>query len=403
MLSEVMGAARRATDSVAKTPVAQEEASSQERSPAASAPDATDKSDARDKLIQTVLWAILVVCLIMGFATLRATRLVALPLAGAIFVALLLMPIRDAIRRRVPASLSWLGVVGAALLMVVIALAVFGLLTWSGVLVVDQLEQHTEQLNSLRQSANQTYEEITGQPLPSSDAPLPPDLFRELLFGSWESLSTMLVIFFLAVLILLETEEWMSKTRMALDDHQVGSVTQAMNEVAAKVRIFLVIRTILGVISAVLAYIWLALFGVVLAPVWALLFFVLNYVPELGSIVAAIPPVLMALLQFGWESALLTAVGLFFLEQLVGNYVDPRLQGRSLGLSPAIILFSVIFWGWMWGPAGALLATPMTIAVSVSCAQSQTLRPVSVFLGRGNNQDDSDDDGKQAGAAAKSG
>jgi AI-2 transport protein TqsA len=152
--------------------------------------------------------------------------------------------------------------------------------------------------------------------------------------------------------------------------------------IAGKVRRFLLIRTVLGLISAVIAFVWLTVLGVDFAFVWALLTVLLNYVPNVGSIVAALLPALFALMQHGWLWALAVIAGLAVTEQVIGNYIDPKLQGRNLNVSPLVVLLSVIFWGWVWGVAGAVLAVPLTVTIVVVCAHVPALRPVTLLLSR---------------------
>ena len=102
--------------------------------------------------------------------------------------------------------------------------------------------------------------------------------------------------------------------------------------------------------------------------VWALLTFALNYIPNLGSIVAVMPPSLMALVQHGPIRGLITLGGLAVIEQVIGNYVDPRMQGRRLQVSPVVVLVALVFWTWMWGVPVALLAVPMTVTLLAAAA-----------------------------------
>ena len=105
-----------------------------------------------------------------------------------------------------------------------------------------------------------------------------------------------------------------------------------------------------------------------------------RFVP-VGSVLAVVPPSLFALVQFPQSSkALLVIGGLAAVQIILGNYVDPRIQGRWLSLSPFVVLLSVAFWGWLWGPAGALIAVPITLAMVVAGKEFPSLRPLSVLL-----------------------
>jgi AI-2 transport protein TqsA len=162
-------------------------------------------------------------------------------------------------------------------------------------------------------------------------------------------------------------------------------VLETVHAVAHKVRRFLLIRTVLGVISGAAVTAWLWFMGVDFAPFWGVLFFLLNYVPNIGSIIAGIPPTLLAFVQFGPGWALLVAGGLLAMEQVTGNFLDPHLQGRTLNVSSLVVLLSVILWGWIWGVPGALIAVPLTVTIILVCAKVPMLRPIAVLLSGGEN------------------
>jgi AI-2 transport protein TqsA len=155
--------------------------------------------------------------------------------------------------------------------------------------------------------------------------------------------------------------------------------------IAGKVRQYLYVRTVLGAMSATIAGVWLLLLDVDLVLVWVLLTFLLNYIPNLGSIIAVVPPSLMALLQHGPLRGALVLGGLAIFEQIIGNYIDPRMQGRRLQISPVVVLVALVFWTWMWGPAGALLAVPMTVTALAAASYSETLRPLVTLLAHENH------------------
>ena len=113
-----------------------------------------------------------------------------------------------------------------------------------------------------------------------------------------------------------------------------------------------------------------------------MLFFLLNYLPNIGSIIAGIPPTVLAFVQLGFGWGLLAAGGLIVLEQIMGNFLDPRLQGRYLERL-LVVLLSVLLWGWIWGVPGALIAVPLTVTLILVCANTDALRPIAVLLAAG--------------------
>jgi len=109
----------------------------------------------------------------------------------------------------------------------------------------------------------------------------------------------------------------------------------------------------------------------------------LNYVPNVGSIIAAVPAVLLAIIQLGLMRALLAAVGYIAINLLMGSVVEPRFMGRGLGLSTLVVFLSLLFWGWILGPVGMLLSVPLTITVKIALDSRDETRWIAVLLGSG--------------------
>lgn len=198
---------------------------------------------------------------------------------------------------------------------------------------------------------------------------------------AWEIVSGLVLVFFLVLLMLLEAPRWQRHAgRLLRSDEDDEGLRAIVRGIAAKVRQYLYVRTVLGAASAVAAGVWLLIMGVDLVLVWVLLTFALNYIPNLGSVIAVIPPSLMALLQHGLLRGAITVIGLTVIEQIIGNYIDPRMQGRRLQISPVVVLTALVFWTWMWGPVGALLAVPMTVTLLAAAAHTDALKPVVTLL-----------------------
>jgi hypothetical protein len=113
----------------------------------------------------------------------------------------------------------------------------------------------------------------------------------------------------------------------------------------------------------------------------AVLAFLLHFVPNLGSAIAMVPGVVVALLQHGPGTALAVAIGYLVINGIVGNVVEPKVMGRTLGLSPLVVLLAMVFWGWLWGPIGALLSVPLTMIAKISLENSDHLGWVAVLIG----------------------
>jgi AI-2 transport protein TqsA len=338
--------------------------------------------------MQRAVNGLLAVIAVIAIAwALQWSSVVTMPLAFAFFVAVLVHPIERSLAVRLPHRLQWLGVVCAMLAVVAALLLALALLSFALEPVVARAPQYADELQGQWESLR-TWARDHGLPLPQADdlrSTLASSVPR-LLYGltsAWTVLAFLLLVFFFTLLMLIEASAWRRKTEAALHARQTEAVRETIPVVAQKVRWFMLIRTVLGVVSGVLATAWLWLMGVDFAPFWGVLFFLLNYLPSVGSVLAGIPPTLLAFVQFGPAWATLVAVGLIALEQVMGNFLDPRLQGRTLNVSPLVVLLSVIFWGWIWGVPGALIAVPLTVTIILVCASSSALRPVALLLSGG--------------------
>ena len=114
-----------------------------------------------------------------------------------------------------------------------------------------------------------------------------------------------------------------------------------------------------------------------------LLAFMLNYVPNIGSVIAAVPGVLLAFIEFGPGHATITAIGYIAINVGVGNVLEPRVMGRGLGLSPLVILVSLIFWGWILGPIGMLLSVPLTMTTKIAMESGDETKWIALLMGSG--------------------
>ena len=141
------------------------------------------------------------------------------------------------------------------------------------------------------------------------------------------------------------------------------------------------IKTLISLVTGIFITIWLTIIGVDYPLLWGLLAFALNYVPNIGSIIAALPAVLLAIIQLGLMRALLAAAGYIVINLLMGSVVEPRFMGRGLGLSTLVVFLSLLFWGWILGPVGMLLSVPLTITAKIALDSRDETRWIAVLLG----------------------
>lgn len=147
------------------------------------------------------------------------------------------------------------------------------------------------------------------------------------------------------------------------------------------VKRYMNIKTTISLITGVLVYIWLSILSVDYAMLWGLIAFMFNYVPSIGSAIAAVPAVLLALVQLGWFDAVLVGTGYLVINVVLGNVIEPRIMGRGMGLSTLVVFLSLVFWGWVLGPVGMLLSVPLTMLLKIALEAHDDTRWVSILLG----------------------
>ena len=124
---------------------------------------------------------------------------------------------------------------------------------------------------------------------------------------------------------------------------------------------------------------------------WGILAFAMNYIPVVGSIIAGIPPMILAFIALGWPSAVAVGIGYIAINIFLGNFVEPMLMGRRFGLSTLVIIGSVLFWGWVWGPVGMLLAVPLMMLLKVVLDNSYEFRWLSVAISKEDRKNHEDE------------
>jgi predicted PurR-regulated permease PerM len=197
--------------------------------------------------------------------------------------------------------------------------------------------------------------------------------------------SNLVLVLIFLVFMLLGKPYFQSKVERAFPDSQGETVNRVTASIARQISRYLSIKVLISAITGVLVWLVLQLMGVDFPITWGMLAFLLNFIPTVGSIVATIPPVLLALVQFYpnlWMAgAVLLAITA--IQQVMGNFIEPKIMGENLNLSPVVILISLVFWGWLWGITGALLSVPIAAAIKIVCENIETLKPVSVLMGSG--------------------
>jgi len=191
-----------------------------------------------------------------------------------------------------------------------------------------------------------------------------------------------LVVLIYVILGLLEVDAVAAKLRGAGAGEFGRVLLRGGAETAIKLRRFMLVRTLMSVMTGILVWGFAVLVGLPLAAEWGVIAFALNYIPFIGPFIATVFPTLFAIAQFeSWQMAAIVFACLNLIQFLVGSYLEPRIAGSALSISPFLVLFAVFFWTFVWGIAGAFIGVPIAIAILTLCEQHPASRWIANLLG----------------------
>ena len=198
------------------------------------------------------------------------------------------------------------------------------------------------------------------------------DSFRKVLTNGF-------MIILTVIFILLEVSGFPDKLRTALGDR--GSPSAGLDKIALGIKRYIAIKTVTSLATGIFVSVCLVIIGVDYPALWGLVAFLLNYVPSIGSIIAAVPAVILSFIQFGAGRTFFVIGAYLLVNTIIGSIIEPRVMGRGMGLSTLVVFLSLVFWGWVLGPIGMLLSVPLTMIVKISLEESEDTRWIAVLLG----------------------
>jgi predicted PurR-regulated permease PerM len=187
--------------------------------------------------------------------------------------------------------------------------------------------------------------------------------------------SNLVIVLIIVAFMLFEATGIRTKLRNVF-----GADPERLHKASDDITKYLVMKTATSALTGVAVGVWLFLWGVDLAVLWGLIAFLLSYIPTLGGILAGVPILLFSWLQLGTGPTIGVAAGYVVVNMFIGNFLEPRIFGRALGISPLVVFLSMIFWGWLLGPVGALLSVPLTMIAKIALWNTEDLRWIAVLL-----------------------
>lgn len=192
-------------------------------------------------------------------------------------------------------------------------------------------------------------------------------------------LTNTFLILLTVIFILLEAASFPTKLGAILQNPDSG--LSRFQTFLDHINSYMAIKTATSALTGSLVFLWLWSVGVDYPVLWGMLAFLLNFVPNIGSILASVPALLLALIQLGTTGALWSLLGYTLINVVVGNVIEPRFMGRGLGLSTLVVFVSLVFWGWILGPVGMFLSVPLTMMIKISLDSSDETRWIAILLG----------------------
>jgi predicted PurR-regulated permease PerM len=326
---------------------------------------------------------ILLAAFVVIVAGMRASSSLLVPFLFSLFLAIIfLSPFLWLLRKGVPQALS--------LLIVILGIILIAMLM--GSLIGTSVNDFSENLPLYEKNLNGKITLILGwlgdiginlpnqqQLLDSFDLKEPLRWIGSIVRAFGAIISQTFLIIITVVFLLLELSLFPEKLMRATKSAESGLIQ--FRKIHDNIKQYVSLKTMVSLVTGFLVTIWLLILGIDYPILWGLLAFLLNFVPNIGSIIAAIPTVLLALIQIGPLAALFVALGYLVINFLIGNIIEPKLMGHGLGLSTLVVFLSLVFWGWVLGPVGMLLSVPLTMVLKIALDSHEETRWAAVLLG----------------------
>lgn len=319
---------------------------------------------------------------VLVVAALHWLQVLAAPIAFALFLIALVWPVQVKLEARLP---RWLALIICVFLLLMAAMAILLMIGYGIGVILEGLAPYAPRMQQAYANFGSWLEWQGVEPWPAFTDQLGPGWVFGILQGAAARINTVagflaLTLIFL-ILGLLEISDVKWRLPHAFGEDAAELLIKSFQEIASKFRRYMLVRTFVSVLTGMLTWLYALAVGLDLAAVWGGLAFALNYFPFVGSIAAVVPPVLFAFVQFeSWQAPLLVLAGMALIQFSIGNFLDPRLEGRALAISPFAVVVSIFFWGLIWGIPGAFIGVPVTIALATVCNQFHTTCWISRLL-----------------------
>lgn len=320
---------------------------------------------------------------ILVVAALGIAGTVFAPLTFALFVIAIAWPLQAWLQRRI----SKLPALAVTMLTTIVVIAAFGwVITWGFGRVGRYVINEAPRLQLLYNQLNAWLEGhgigVAGLWTQHFNMGWLLQIFQQITIRVNGLLSFTLVVLIYVILGLLEVDDAARRLRGMKTAGLATALLLGGTRTAMKLRRYMLVRTLMSVATGILVWAFISLCGLPLALEWGVITFALNYIPFIGPLVATVLPALFSAAQFAvWQDAILVFGCLNLIQFIVGSYLEPRIAGNALSMSPLIVLFAVFFWTYLWGITGAFIGVPIVIAILTICEEHESSRWVARLFG----------------------
>ncbi|MBO8456916.1 MAG: AI-2E family transporter [Spirochaetes bacterium] len=353
------------------------------------------ESEPRENKLKNITVFLAFISAVLFFSILKIMASVVIPIVIAVFLSFVLYPLVKFINKkvRIP-GLSKSGVFGIISVIVIIGIAIY--------ILMSVLFSSTKSMLSVypKYEARLTEFYITVSNFFDLSFNNEQSLFENL----WNQLGirnavqkaaistsgtfinffkTLMIILLTMFFLLLEFSQFGKKIPLIFKGKREQQVRNLLSDITRETTVYLSTKFYISLITGILVYLAFLFIGLDFPVLWGFLAFVLNFIPNIGSIAVGVGAIFFSFLQF-WPEPLpiiLVAVSILAIEMIMGNILEPKIQGNNLGLSPFIIITSLSFWGWLWGFPGMVLSVPMMVVLKIICGSVESLKPISILMG----------------------
>ncbi len=335
---------------------------------------------------KVVTASLVIVVIFISGLVLRLAKPVLFPFFLAIFLTFILSPVLDLLTRlKVPKAIS-------IIIVIIIAFSIIyllGLLFYSsGKAFASEFPKYGQKFSSIVASLEERLK-LSGlernplEWLNQLDINKLGGFLLSSLGTFFTFISNLFLIFIFLIFILAGRGKTKIKIKSSFSGRRGEKIIEVLQNIDSQIQKYLAIKTVVSLFTGIMATLILLIFGVDFAIVFGFLTFLLNYIPNIGSIIATALPVAISIFQFEtlWP-ALWILIILSTIQMMMGNFIEPRLMGEGLGLSPLVVLFSLFFWGWLWGLPGMILAVPIAAIIKIVCSNIPSLQFVAALMSK---------------------